>query len=117
LIAAISLDGYCYFQVFYGNSNQILVLHFLHQLIQHLGNREASAKRPFFVFWDNLRSHHSSVISKFLSSNKVPCLFNCPYSCFLNPIELLFGSVKASFKNSPVLQRYSCPFQPLVTLL
>ena len=55
---------------------------------------------------DNARIHHAVDVTQFLNENRIRHIFLPPYSPELNPIELLFGAVKAEYrKDGPAQTR------------
>jgi len=56
------------------------------------------------LFLDNLSVHHSRDVKERLEELSLPAIFNAPYSCANNPIELVFAVVKHFFK----LERLRC---------
>ena len=54
-------------------------------------------KRNTFIFLDNLRMHHTHIISKKAHENNQVLIFNAAYSSHLNPIERLWAVAKRQF--------------------
>ena len=55
---------------------------------------------------DNAKIHHAVDVINFLEENSICYMLLPPYSPELNPIELLFGTVKAAYrKNGPARTR------------
>ncbi len=57
----------------------------------------AEGKKPYTVFLDNLRVHHSKRVKDYCSKNRIELLFNASYSSEVNPIERLWSLSKRNF--------------------
>ena len=65
----------------------------MHQLLARL-RAEVGAQRMIVVFMDNATIHRTLLVKKVLRLHNVHCLFNCPYSPQLNPIEAFYSLIK-----------------------
>ncbi len=51
-----------------------------------------------FIFWDNLKAHHSKEVKLAAERNNQKLLFNGSYSSQFNPIESLWAYSKRYFR-------------------
>ena len=60
--------------------------------------RDAHGDQKVCLFMDNLAVHRSKKSKAMMEELGIRWLFNLPYQCQLNPIELVFSKVKQRFK-------------------
>ena len=60
--------------------------------------RDAHGEEPVALFMDNLSVHRSKKSKAKMEELNIRWVFNLPYQCELNPIELVFSKVKQKFK-------------------
>ena len=60
--------------------------------------RDAHGEQKVCLFMDNLAVHRSKKSKARIDELGIRWLFNLPYQCELNPIELVFSKVKQKFK-------------------
>jgi transposase len=54
--------------------------------------------RPFAIFMDNMRAHHSKLVKRAYERLNILPIFSLPYSPQFNGIESVFSMVKATYK-------------------
>ena len=60
--------------------------------------RDAHGDQPVCLFMDNLSVHKSKKSKAKMEELGIQWVFNLPYQCELNPIELVFSKIKQKFK-------------------
>ena len=60
--------------------------------------RDAHGEVPVCLFMDNLLVHKSKKSKAKMEELNIRWVFNLPYQCELNPIELVFSKIKQKFK-------------------
>ncbi len=76
------------------STSQITFLFFLNRLLSKLKELSQAQNSQYFVLLDNARIHRTPYIFSLIAHYKIPVLFNAPYSCPLNPVELIIGYLK-----------------------
>jgi len=79
-------------------TSQITFMYFLDKLLSKLEELTQTSKSLYFVFLDNARIHRTPYIFSLIAKYKIPFLFNAPYSCPLNAVELMIGFLKQSVR-------------------
>ena len=68
------------------------------EFLQHL--RQINGEARLHVFLDNMKAHKGTDVgAEFERQNIVP-IWNVPYRCELQPIELVFAQVKRVYKRN-----------------
>ena len=95
LISSITNQGKVRFMLYDGAMNAQTLIIFMKRLIK-------DSDRKVFLILDNLRSHHSKVVTQWLQKHKdqIEVFYLPPYSPELNPDEYLNSNVKTSFHSS-----------------
>ncbi len=96
MISAISNQGKMHFMFYNENMNVKLLVEFMKRLIR-------SSERKVYLILDNLRTHHSKYVQKFLRRTKkfIEVFYLPSYSPDLNPDELVNQDLKANLNNKP----------------
>ncbi len=69
-------------------------------LVNHNKKIKCNLQNIYF-FIDNAKIHNSRVTKNFFDNLNI--IYNIPYSCDMNPIENVFGIVKAKFRNLNIM--------------
>ena len=101
MLSAISKRGKLHFVLYKDSMNSEKLIDFMTRLIK-------DSKKKVFLVLDNLRVHHSKVVSAWLNEHKaeIELFFLPPYAPEYNPDELLNSDIKrnAGAKRSPRTQ-------------
>ena len=97
MISAISNHGKIHFMFYEQNMNVDLLTDFMSRIIK-------ANDRKVFLILDNLRVHHSKLLTTFLEENEKSIrVFYLPsYSPDLNPDEFLNRDLKSNLNNKPL---------------
>lgn len=96
MISSVTNQGKVEFMIYSGTMNSDRLLKFLRQLIK---NRE----RKIYLILDNLKTHHSLVVNKWIEKNKrsIELFFLPSYSPEKNPDEYLNCDLKQGLSQKP----------------
>jgi transposase len=100
VVAAMSETGLLHHQVHLGAYNSDLFSIWIQQLGQILAAADLSC---CWIILDNVRFHHSAIVSAVATQLGHRLLFLPPYSPMLNPIELLFSKWKSQIKTNQMI--------------
>lgn len=111
LILSISNEKVINYLFTYENIDTDIMLNFLKDLIEKLGNK----KYEYVLIFDNASYHVTKEIKSFLLKNKMKAFTNCPYYSNFNGIEYLFRNMKSYlyknlFRNRKELQEAASQF-------
>ena len=99
LLMCISSDGIIFHMVKRGAFKATDFVEFLRSLYNHF---EAVRDGEVCLVMDNARIHHARVTQDFLRENDIHHIYLPPYSPDLNPIENVFGVLKARYRSRGV---------------
>jgi transposase len=94
IIAAITYDEVLGIEFHGGATNQVGFISFLAPILAHLQTLQKTKSRSYFIFMDNATYHKTPHVHALIAKYGLPCIYNFPFSCFLNPIELFFQRLK-----------------------
>lgn len=100
LILAVSQFEVIAAEMHVGATNHLSIISFLDKVIPFLKQSSLRTGRKYFIFWDNAQFHLSLAVQAYLTYHSCLCLYNAPYSCFMNPVELVFNYVKQRVNTS-----------------
>jgi transposase len=95
-IGAINLQGLVYYEIYDCSQNALTHKEFNFFLC----NLAKKLTQEDVVVLDNSRTHRFSDYSRILQQHNIPFIRLSPYSCDLNPIELLWNTIKSKLKLS-----------------
>jgi transposase len=99
LLAAISPKEILGIKMGLGKCNQWSIIEFLNSIFVSLKAKDPDFALKYFIVLDNAAFHKTPHIYALLSRFGVVCLFNCPYACFFNPVELFFNYLKTEIRS------------------
>jgi len=109
LLAAVSREGGLEASMIFSKSvNSVRFIEFLEMVHKLHDNMKVA------IFMDNLSVHRSRLVRDRMKELDIKAVFNVPYSPQYNPIELVFGLIKRTFKKlrlSRVAQEKSFNFR------
>jgi transposase len=91
IILAVGVNRLFYYAISNKNTNSKKFKNFLNELIKYINEKE---RNEYIVIMDNLTSHCTQEIKKFLEQNQIKALYTVPYESSFNPIELSFRFIK-----------------------
>jgi transposase len=97
VISAITTSGILRYMTYQGSMNGLLFIEFMKRLIKY------SHGSIVFLIVDNLKTHHSKMVAKFLEENKdkIQIFYLPPYCPDLNPDEYLNNIYKQKVHSQP----------------
>ena len=112
LLSAVTSEGHVANQIIEGAADSVLFANFLDGLLRQLGealhrDERSWRERPFIVLMDNASIHRGVLVRAVLRWHWTDCLFNCPYSPQLNPIETYFSLLKRRVRSHELTTRIS----------
>jgi len=93
LISAIRGDKIIANQIINGSANGEIFLDFIKSNILDKYNNQA-------ILLDNARIHHTKILKENVRNTTNKLVYNVPYNPETNPIELVFGPLKAHIKTT-----------------
>ena len=94
-LVCISTDGIKNMMIKDGAYNSVDFVNYLTDLVNQFPEVMRGGAT---LVMDNARIHHAVTVIRFLEEKGIRYIFLPPYSPELNPIELLFGTVKAQYR-------------------
>ena len=95
LTAAISFERVVGFQLMEGAMDSVLFEKFLFDILTSIRRDPLRKHKHIVVYLDNARPHVTERIHALAAKFDATFLFAAQYSPFLQPIEFLFGELKA----------------------
>jgi len=92
LLQAISITGIVEKEIIKGTVNSEVYLDFIKKIMNNPLNKNKS------IFQDNARIYHAKIVKIFCDENNIKMQYNPAYTPEFNPIELIFGQIKAIYK-------------------
>ncbi len=80
-----------YYTIVKGSINKIIFNHFIDKI---------TTTNNYILFMDNARIHHNLLLKTYMKENNIAHIFNVPYAPKLNPIELVFNTIKYNFRRN-----------------
>lgn len=99
VISGICFTGLSFLEVHQGATNSITFLSFLGDVCVQLQKIGTETHSKFFIFMDNCVLHRCCYAKATIAKFGLPCLYNSPYSCYLNPIEFIFQACKLHLRS------------------
>ena len=92
LLSAISQNGIIETEILEGSVNANIYLDF----IKKINNNPLNINKT--LFQDNARIHHACIVKDYCKENNIKMGYNPAYTPEFNPIELIFGQIKAIYR-------------------
>ena len=91
LLLAVGTDSVIHYKILEENTNSYIFLGFMKEIKEIL---ETKKNNKYVLIMDNLKSHKTDEVIKFLSESKLNTIFNAPYCSMFNGVELAFRAIK-----------------------
>jgi len=92
LLHAISQTGIIETEILQGSINAEVYLNFIKKINSNPLNNNKT------IFQDNARIHHAHIVKDYCKENNITMEYNPAYTPEFNPIELIFGQIKAIYR-------------------
>jgi transposase len=79
--------------------------HFIFRMLEYVRNNRLYDGRPVVLLMDNASIHHQQMVIDTVLGMKVFLVFNPQYSPHLNPVEMLFKSLKSELSKVAIPSR------------
>lgn len=91
LLLAVGIDSIIHYKIVDENTNSYIFLGFIKEIKEIL---DKNNNNKYVLIMDNLKSHKTDEVIKFLSESKLNTIFNAPYCSMFNAVELAFRAIK-----------------------
>ena len=98
LLALLSLQGLIAMQYVTGSLNSPIVFDFLLRVLEKVTRKAHEEGNNVVIVLNNSPLNQATAIKNLVMQERFTLLFTAPNSSFLNPVELLFGKLKAGLK-------------------
>ena len=92
LLCAVSQNGVIETEILQGSVNADIYLNFIKKINSNPLNMNKT------IVQDNARIHHACIVKDFCKENNIKMEYNPAYTPEFNPIELIFGQIKALYR-------------------
>ena len=92
LICAISNNNIIHYEIIKDTTTSEIFLNFIKNVINKCNKYK-------YLLMDNVRTHHSKILGKYINDKKKEIIFTPPYTPERNPIEKVFSVIKNKIRN------------------